>query len=324
MNMKQPSSFPVRLILVCLFIFPPLLHAQEFLPSWNDNGSKQAILEYVHAVTTPGSPDFITVPDRVATFDVDGTLVTEKPLSLETYFMISSVKKILADAPDKEISHSQKTLAEGTDSEVDSMSGKDYDQAFAETYSGNSQEEFSSKVVNWAANWLHPRFKKGVSRLCYVPMKELMDFLRASGFTVFIVSGSNIDFIRPFSEELFGVPQNQVIGTESVLKYKVIDNKSYVVKQSRIDVVTVGPNKPIMIEKHIGRRPVFAAGNGTSDPEMLTYVSDGKRKNMCLLIHHDDPDREYQYTNGELVKLANQRGFVIVRMKEDWKTVFPE
>ncbi|HTX88760.1 MAG TPA: haloacid dehalogenase-like hydrolase, partial [Bacteroidales bacterium] len=230
----------------------------------------------------------------------------------------------LLDEPDKKASPAEKIVAAGNDSAVNSLPGKDYDEVFEETYKGDSQEEFRDRVLSWALSWKHPRFGTGIEKLVYQPMRELMDFLRASGFTVFVVTGSNEDFTRAYSRELYGVPENQVIGSESALKYKVIDNRSFVVKQSHQEVATVGPNKPVMIEKHIGKRPVFAAGNGTSDPDMLTYVSDNKRKNFCLLIRHDDPGREYEYYIPKLEELAQKKGFLIVNMKEDWKTIFPE
>ncbi len=275
-------------VILWILVLRQVVSAQVPLPSWSNTGPRKAILEYITAVTTPGSKDYIPAADRVATFDFDGTLAVEKPLSLQEYFTTWGIKK-----------------------------------SFSDSDSGGSREEFRKSVLEWVAAWKHPRFGTGVAGLVYKPMLELMNYLKENGFEVYIVTGTNEDIIRPFAREVFGLPESHVIGTESVLKYKVIDGHSYVVKKSKVDVMTVGDKKPVMIEKHIGKRPAFAAGNGGSDPQMLTYVSDSKYRSLCLLIHHDDPVREYDYFNEPLLKLAKQKGFVIVRMKEDWSTIFP-
>ena len=296
---------------------------QDPLPSWNSTHTKQVLLDYIQAVTTPGSPDFIPIPDRIAVFDNDCTLCTEKPLSFETYFMISRLKARLSGDPGLAKQPTYHTLVSGSDSAIERIPWNEYDKAMADAYQGSSLEEFQDIANQWEAAWRHPKFGKSVRELYYLPMRELMDCLRANGFSVFVVTGSTSDFVRTFSEEAYGIPASQVIGTALSLKYRIVDGRSYVIRQSRVETVASGPNKPVLIERQIGRRPVFAAGNGSTDPEMLTYTADGSFKSLCILIHHDDSEREYAYTNERLYELARQKGWPVVRMKEDWKVVFP-
>ncbi len=191
-------------------------------------------------------------------------------------------------------------------------------------YAGMTQEDFRYEAQSWMATWQHPQLKVGVKGLGYEPMRDLLDYLRGNGFKTFIVTGGSTDFVRLLSEPLYGVPMDQVVGTEIGLRYRVASGKSFVVRDPKAISFENGPLKPVNIERHIGRRPLIAVGNGKTDIETLAYTSDRHGLSLCMVINHDDASREFEYREDEVLKLAKERGWLIVSMKHDWKLVFPK
>jgi phosphoglycolate phosphatase-like HAD superfamily hydrolase len=314
-------------------VAPHIAFAQsDALPSWNDGIVKSAIVDFVSRVTTQCGPDFVPVPERIATFDNDGTLWTEQPYYFQFAFALDRVKAMAPQHPEWKDKQPFKALLEG-DKKALAASGKDgLIQIIAVTHTGMTVEDFSKTVIEWTATARHPRFNRPYTELVYQPMIELLAYLRANGFKTFIVSGGGVEFMRPWTERIYGIPPEQVVGSSGEVKFQIgADGRPVLSKLPKIEFVDDGPGKPVGINRFIGRRPIFAFGNSDGDLQMLQWTMAGKGLRFAGLVHHTDAEREYAYDRdskvGKLDKAldeATAKGWAVVDMKRDWKAVFPE
>jgi phosphoglycolate phosphatase-like HAD superfamily hydrolase len=300
------------------------------LPSWNDGTAKTTILDFVSRTTSAGSRDFVPVPERIATFDNDGTLWCEMPIYVQFAFAIDRVKAEAAQHPEWKDKPPFSYVLAGDMAGVAAMGEKGMVEIVAATHSGMTVADFERAVLDWLATTRHPRFKRPYTELVYQPMLELMALLRAKEFKTFIVSGGGIDFMRPWTEKIYGIPPEQVVGSSGVVTYDFNNAKPLLLKEPKVDFVDDGPGKPIGIYRFIGRRPVFAFGNSDGDQQMLEYTAGGDGARFMGLVHHTDAVREYAYDRnssvGRLDKAwdeAVKRGWIVVDMKNDWKVIFP-
>jgi phosphoglycolate phosphatase-like HAD superfamily hydrolase len=308
-----------------------VLAQSDPLPSWNEGVAKKAIIDFVARVTAPGSADLVPVDQRIATFDNDGTLWTEQPIYFQVAFAIDQVKARAAQHPEWKRLQPFKAVLEN-DRKALAMAGeKGLLQIVATTHAGMTTEEFTRTVEDWLATARHPRFNRPYTELVYQPMLELLAYLRASSFKTFIVSGGGIEFMRPWTEKIYGIPPEQVVGSSGVTKYQLRPgDKPILVKEPKVEFVDDGPGKAVGINRFIGRRPVFAFGNSDGDQQMLEWTAGGAGARFMGIVHHTDAEREYAYDRksvvGKLDKAwdeAVRRGWLLVDMKRDWKVIYP-
>ncbi len=299
------------------------------LPSWSAGRARSAILDFVARVTMPGSPDFVPVEQRIATFDNDGTLWSEQPIYNQFAFVIDRIKALAPKHPEWKTTEPFKSVLAGNLKAALAAGPKAIEPMMAATHAGMTTDEFAATVAQWVATARHPRFDRPYTDLVYQPMVELVASLGRSGFTTYIVSGGGVEFMRPWTERIYGIPPARVIGSSIRMKYALVDDKPQIQRLAQADFVDDGPGKPVGIQKVIGRRPIFAAGNSDGDLQMLqwTTISDGPR--FGLIVHHTDAEREWAYDRkspvGRLDKAldeAPRRGWLVVDMKTDWRTVF--
>jgi haloacid dehalogenase-like hydrolase len=305
------------------------------LPSWNDGAAKRSIIEFVTKVTTPGSPDFVSVPERIATFDNDGMLWCEQPMPVQLYFALDRVKALAPQHPEWKTKEPFASVLKG-DLKTALAGG---DRALLElvmaTHTGMTTVEFEQVVKNWIATARHPKTHKLYTEMVYQPMLELLSYLRAKGFKNFIVSGGGIEFMRPWTEQVYGVPPEQVIGSSVKTKFELHDGQAVLVRLSELNFNGDKGGKPVAINQHIGRRPIAAFGNSIGDKQMLEYTQGGSGGRFMLLVLHDDAAREYAYGPAlglpgvklgaftpALYEQAKKDGWTVVSMKNDWKQVF--
>ena len=316
--------------LVGLLFAHAALAADDPLPSWNDGATKQAIMGFVQKVTNKDGPDYVPAPERIAVFDNDGTLWGEQPLYFQLQFAIDRVKALADKHPEWKTKQPFKAVLED-DKEALVASGK---QGLVElimaSHAGNTPQEFQGIVTEWLKSAKHPRFDRPYTELVYQPMLELLDYLRANGFKTYIVSGGGIEFVRAWSERVYGIPPEQVVGSSIKTKYEVRDGKPTVLRLPEMNFIDDKAGKPVGINQHIGRRPIAAFGNSDGDFEMLEWSTAGEGARLGVIVHHTDGAREYAYDRdsriGRLEKgldQANDRGWVVVDMKNDWSQVFP-
>lgn len=304
--------------------------AAEPLPSWNDTATKAAIVEFVEKVTTEGSPDFVPPEDRIATFDNDGTLWVEQPIYTQLAFAIDRVKALAPEHPEWKKQEPFKSLLAGDAKGVAATGEQGLVELVTVTHSGMATEQFDGIVSQWLKTARHPRFDRPYTQCVYQPQLELLAYLRDKGFKTFIVSGGGIDFMRPWTQPVYGIPAEQVVGSSGKTKFEVEDGRPVVVKLPEIDFIDDKAGKPVGIQRFIGKRPILAFGNSDGDYQMLQYTTGGQGPRLGLLVHHDDAQREYAYDRdshiGQLVRGlddAKANGWIVVSMKSDWKTIFP-
>lgn len=300
------------------------------LPSWNEGTVKRAILDFVARTTTAGGRDFVPVAERIATFDNDGTLWCEQPVYFQFAFAMDRVKALAPKHPEWKDREPFKSVLANDIAGVAAMGEKGLLEIVAATHSGMTVEQFARTVEEWITTARHPRFHRLYTDLVYQPMLELMALLRAKEFKTFIVSGGGIEFMRVWTERIYGIPPEQVVGSSGVVKYEFNDGKPVLIKEPKVEFVDDGPGKPVGINRFIGRRPVFAFGNSDGDQQMLEYTAGGDGARFMGLVHHTDAVREYAYDRqshiGRLDKAwdeAVRRGWSVVDMKNDWKVIFP-
>jgi phosphoglycolate phosphatase-like HAD superfamily hydrolase len=307
-------------------------HAQTIdpLPSWNEGPSKARILAFVQAVTDKSDKDFVPPAERIATFDNDGTLWCEQPMYVQMAFLLDRVKELAPKHPEWKTQQPFKAALERDFKALAAQGEKGAMQLVAATHTGMSSEAFNRIAGDWIATARHPKFKRPYTELVYQPMLEVLAYLRANGFKTFIVSGGGIDFMRPWTERVYGIPPEQVVGSTGKLKYEMRDGHPVLMRLPGIDLIDDGPGKPVGIQTHIGRRPIAAFGNSDGDLQMLQYAAAGGGPRLMLIVHHTDAEREYAYDRkspvGRLDKAldeANARGWTVVSMKTDWKKIFP-
>jgi hypothetical protein len=299
------------------------------LPAWNDGAPKQAIVDFVTRVTTRGGPDFVAPADRIATIDNDGTLWCEQPAYFQAFFAFGRVKELAAKNPKLKNKEPYRAILENDQASMANFTEHDLAALVAATHSGMTTVEFDRLVRAWLDSARHPRYHKLVKECVYLPQIELLAYLKANDFKTFIVSGGGIEFIRGFAEETYGIPPERVIGSSMKTRFELRDGKAVLIKLPELNSLDDGVGKPININLHIGRRPILAFGNSDGDLEMLQYTADGSGPRLMLLLHHDDREREYAYDRtskvGRLDKAwdeATMRGWQVVSMKRDFKTVF--
>lgn len=306
--------------------------AEDRLPSWNDGAAKQSILEFVEKVTKEGGPEFIPVPERIAVFDNDGTLWPENPVPFQLAFAVDSLKLLLNDKPELKSDDFVTAAIAGDSAKLLADHHKGLFHILGLTHAGMTTGEFDQRVFAWMKSAKHPRFGRPYDECIYQPMLEVLTYLRANGFKTFIVSGGGADFMRVWSERVYGIPPEQVVGSRGGVKFEMRDGKPVLIKTLEDFFVDDKAGKPVGIHQIIGRRPVMAFGNSDGDKEMLEYTTIGNsRASFGLIVHHTDMAREYAYdaspkSSGKLVEAladAPNRGWKVVSMKDDWRTIFP-
>jgi phosphoserine phosphatase len=308
----------------------------EALASWKEGATKQAILDFVRRVTLGGSRDFVAPADRVAVFDNDGTLWCEKPIPIQADFLFRRVARMVEDDPSLKSRQPWKAVAandhqwlsnvitkhyHGDDSDLTVMAA-----GLLQTYAGSTVEEFQLAAERFVTTAQHPLLERPYLACAYQPMLELIRFLGASGFAVYLATGGGRDFLRPFTEGLYGIPRERVIGSSVGLKYRDGHDVASLVHASEIDIFDDGPTKPVRIWSRIGRRPILAAGNSNGDIPMLHFCAHPSRPSLALLLDHDDETREYAYRAGaeDALQRAAREHWTVVSMSREWTTVFAE
>ena len=301
------------------------------LPSWNDGKTKQSIVAFVEKVTKPGSPDFVPVAERIATFDNDGTLWCEQPMYFQMIFAFDRIKATAAEHPEWKDTAPYKFVLAGDTKQFGATGEKGLLDVIAATHAGMTVDDFHAIVRKWMHTAQHPRFHRPYDQLIYQPMHELLVYLRANKFKTFIVSGGGIEFMRPWVGKAYGIPPQQVVGSSGLVKYEVQDGKPVLLKEPKVEYVDDGPGKPVGINRFIGRRPIAAFGNSDGDYEMLEWTTTGSGPRLGMIVHHTDAEREYAYDYpshvGQLKRAlegAPQHGWIVIDMKSAWRTVFKE
>ncbi len=307
----------------------PTLAQGDPLPSWNDTPTKQAIVEFVGRVTKAG-PDFVAPAERIATFDNDGTLWVEQPMYVQMDFALDRVKALAPLHPEWKYTEPFQSVLEGDMKTLIESGERGLVEMIMVTHAGMTTDEFSKIVTDWLAAARHPRFKRPYTELVYQPMLELLSYLRANGFKTFIVSGGGVEFMRPWTEKVYGIPPEQVIGSSIKTKFQMRDGSPTLFRLPDINFIDDKTGKPVGINEGIGRRPIAAFGNSDGDLEMLqwTTISGGVR--LGAIVHHTDAEREYAYDKkshfGRLdvaLDAAAVNRWTVIDMKKDWKVIFP-
>lgn len=303
----------------------------DTLPSWHDGPRKRALLDFVAAVTTAGSPDFVPPAERIAVFDNDGTLWVEQPAYTQLLFILDRIKALASQNPDWQQDAVFRAAISGDMHGVAAVDTEGLLKLAGAAQAGNTPEEFRRIAAEWLATMRDPKWGRPYTALVYQPMLEVLAFLRANGFSTFIVSGGGVEFVRAFSQQVYGIPPHQVVGSTFALRPGEADGRITLTREPRIDFVDDGPGKPVGIARHIGARPIAAFGNSDGDYQMLRYVTEGPGWRLGMIVRHDDAAREYAYDReshvGRLDRALNEapaRGWQIVSMRNDWNRIFPE
>lgn len=305
------------------------------LPSWNDGSAKQAIIEFVQATTDQSSPKYVEPSDRIATFDQDGTLWVEHPLYAQAMFALDRVKSLALQHPEWQTQEPFKTILDGDLKMIAKFTEGEWVQILAATHAGMTTEEFIKIAQDWQKRAKHPRFEKPYTELIYQPMLEVMQYLRDNGFKTYIVTGGGQEFVRIYSDRVYGIAPGQVVGSSIATKYEYQDGKPVLMREPKIFFINDHAGKPTGINLFIGKRPYAAFGNSDGDRQMLEWTGAGEGARLMMLVYHDDPVREYAYGpagnlpdtkvgtfSSALMDEAKQRGWLVVSMKKDWKQIF--
>jgi len=335
MTRKQKNRFFLNfaLILFLLVTGSAISNATrqtDPLTSWNDGAAKVAIVDFVRSVITKGSPNFVPVNERIAVFDNDGTLWAEQPMYFQLLFALDRVNALAPRHPEWKTKEPFASLLKGDMKAA--LAGGEHAilEIMMATHAGMTTEAFEQIVKNWIAKAKHPTTKRLYTQMVYQPMLELLSYLRANGFKTFIVSGGGIEFMRPWTEKIYGIPPEQVVGSSIKTKFELRDGKPVLVRLPEINFIDDKQGKPVGINQHIGRRPVFAFGNSDGDLQMLQWTAAGHGPRFMGIVHHTDAEREWAYDRkshiGRLDRAldeAKKKGWTLVDMKRDWKRVFP-
>jgi len=302
----------------------------EYLNSWNEGPAKQSIIEFVEAVTTEGSPEFVAPEDRIATFDNDGNLWAEQPFYFQLKFGLDQVVKMAPDHPEWMQDETLKAAADGDLEKVLSAGEEGLLKIIGASHSGMTSEEFALAVNSWINTARHPKTGLLYREMVYQPMLEVLDYLRDHGFKTFIVSGGGVDFMRPWTNKVYGIPAEQVVGSSLKAEFKEVDGKYVIMKIPELNFIDDKAGKPVGIHQHIGKRPIAAFGNSDGDLQMLQYSSGTNGRSFQMYIHHTDSVREWAYDReshiGRLDKgldEATEKGWTVVDMAKDWKVIYP-
>jgi hypothetical protein len=300
------------------------------LPSWNEGQTKEAIMSYVNAVITDGSANYIPIGDRIATFDNDGNLWSEQPAYFQLFFAIDRIKTLAPEHPEWKTTQPYQSVLENDMKTLMSYGEHGLLEIVMASHAGNTVSEFEQIVKEWLATAKHPRFDQPYNALVYQPMLELLDYLRANDFKTFIVSGGGIEFMRPWVEEVYGIPKDQVIGSSIKTKYDYNDGNPVIRRLPELNFIDDKEGKPEGINQFIGKKPVFTSGNSDGDLQMLRWGDSNTYSSFQLYVHHTDSIREWAYDRessiGRLDKgldEAIEKGWTVIDMKNDWKVVYP-
>lgn len=320
-------------VALTLLMSIPQALAEDALSLWNDGPAKAAITNFVANVTTAGSPGFVPVGDRIAVFDNDGTLWPENPVPFQIAFVRDEITRRAPGEPALQADPMVQALLAGDTAKL--LAGPHHDglmHILGLTHAGMTTDEFSQTVENWMATAKHPQFGKRYDQLTYQPMQQVLSYLRANGFKTYIVSGGGADFMRVWSERVYGIPPDQVVGSTAQVKYELRDTGPVLVKTLDEVFVDDKAGKPAGIHEFIGKRPIAVFGNSDGDKQMLEYGTIANPyPSLGVIIRHTDGEREYRYdvnprSSGTLIealKDAPARGWIVVSMKQDWKEIFP-
>jgi len=314
----------------------PVLAQSDPLPSWNEGAAKQAIVKFVEATTTQGSPKFVPPAERIATFDQDGTLWVEHPMYSQIVYCFDRVPAVVRAKPELANVEPFKTVLSGNREAIAKLSMDDLFKILAATLTGMSVEDFKAEAKKWLDTAKDPRWKRPYTELTYAPMQEVLKYLRANGYRTYIVTGGGQDFVRMYADEVYGIPPEQVVGTASGTKYGYTKNgKPFLTKEPKLLLNDNNAGKVEGIYLMIGRRPYAAFGNSTGDRQMLEYTKAGAGERLAMLVLHDDAQREYAYGPAQglpatkvgtftqaLYDQATREGWVVISMKSDWKRIF--
>ena len=328
----------VTVALACMVVFMTTnAQAADPLASWNDGPAKQAIVEFVKATTTQGSPQFVPPEARIATFDQDGTLWVEHPMYTQVTYCLERVPALVEKKPELKNREPFKTVLSGNREAMAKLSQDDLMKILAATLTGMSVDDFNAEAKKWIAEAKDPRWKRPYTELTYQPMQEVLRYLSANGFKTYIVTGGGQDFVRVYAEQTYGIPPEQVVGTAGGTKYGYDKSgKPFLTKEPKLLLNDNNAGKPEGIHLMIGRRPSVAFGNSTGDRQMLEYTKAGDGARLAMLVLHDDAEREYAYGPAQglpdtkvgtftqaLYDEAKKDGWTVISMKNDWKVIFP-
>jgi phosphoserine phosphatase len=304
--------------------------APDALPSWNEGASKRAIVRFVESVSTAGSKEFVAPAERIAVFDNDGTLWSEQPMYVQLAFALDQVKALAPSHPDWKDKQPFKAALEGDLKALAAGGERGLMELVMATHAGTTTDEFAERVSQWLGSAKHPKSGRPYTQMVYQPMLELLAYLRANGFKVFIVSGGGIEFMRPWTEKVYGIPPEQVVGSSIQTEFELRKGKPVLVRKPVLNFIDDKAGKPVGIQQHIGRRPLAAFGNSDGDLQMLQWTTAGAGARFGLIVHHTDAEREVAYDRassiGQLDKAlteAKKKGFTVVDMKRDWKVIYP-
>jgi phosphoglycolate phosphatase-like HAD superfamily hydrolase len=324
-------------LLAIAFVGRTTTRAQDPLPSWNDGPAKQAIVDFVRTTTGIGGARFVSPEERIATFDQDGTLWVEHPIYSQEMYCLERVPVLAREKPELENVEPFKTVLSGDFEAIAKLPLPELEKIVAATLTGMTTEQFQAEVKKWLATAKHPRWKRPYTELTYQPMQEVLKYLRANGYKTYIVTGGGQDFVRVYSEQTYGVPPEQVVGSAGATKYGYDkDGKPILTKEPKLLLNDNDTGKPEGIHLMIGRRPYAAFGNSTGDQQMLEYTKAGDGARLSMLVLHDDSEREYAYGPAQglpdskvgtftqaLYDEAKKDGWFVISMKNDWKVIFP-
>jgi phosphoserine phosphatase len=318
------------LLALGLAFVPRAALAADALPSWNDGPAKQAIVAFVEKVTKAGSPEFVAPAERIAVFDNDGTLWAEQPMYFQLFFAIERVGALAPQHPEWKTQEPFASILKGDIKGALASGEKGILSLIAATHAGMTTDEFTATVKDWTAKARHPVTHRPFTEMVYQPMLELVAYLRANGFQTWIVSGGGQEFMRPWTERVYGIPPEQVIGSNGELKYELRGGVPVLVKEAKVALIDDKAGKPVGIQRFIGRRPIFAFGNSDGDREMLEWTTAGAGPRFAGIVHHTDAEREWAYDRashiGTLDKAWDQakaQGWTVVDMKSEWKQIYP-
>jgi len=333
----RPRRFPAFLLalIASLVSCHAALAENDPLPSWNDGSTKQAILGFVQSATDRTGPGFVPPAERIATFDNDGTLWPSHPMYTQLAFALDRIRAMAPQHPEWKTQQPFKAVLDNDLKALAAAGEKGLVELIMASHAGMSTAEFETIVTEWFKTAQHPRFKRSYTELAYQPMLELLAYLRDNGFKTYIVSGGGIEFMRPMTEAVYGISPEQVIGSSIETKYEMKDGKPVLMRLPKVHFIDDKAGKPVGINEFIGRRPVAAFGNSDGDREMLEWTDAGGGARLMMLVFHDDAEREYAYgpANGlpdtkfgtfsqSLMDEAKKKGWVVIRMKDDWSKIF--
>lgn len=312
--------------LFIFIFFAAFIYAEDRLPSWNEGDAKKAIFNFISQTTDPNNQNYIKPSERIAVFDQDGTLWVEHPLYTQAIFALDRITKLAPSHPDWKAKEPFKSVLEGKFN----FDEKGWAEVIAATHTGMTTVEFTEIVKNWIETAKHPRFNIKYTELVYQPMLEVIELFQINGFQTYIVTGGGQEFVRVYSKSVYNIPVEQVIGSSVQLNYEYKDGKPVLVRLPKVFLIDDHKGKPIGIEKFIAKQPMAAFGNSDGDKEMLEWTQNGEGLKLMMLVHHDDPEREYAYGpntsvgtfSDSLMNEAKAKGWIVISIRKDWKTIF--